>query len=56
MCPQEQLSQRNQLLERVASMHQHRQRAEADSAALNERAVTWWQDERLVVSVTIFCS
>jgi hypothetical protein len=48
---QEQLLQRNQLLERVASMHQQRQRAEAENAAVTaESAVTWWQDERLVVS------
>lgn len=45
----EQLLQRNQLLERVASMHQQRQRAEAEHAVGTEGAVTWWQDERLVV-------
>ena len=40
-------------------MHQQRQRAEAEHAAVGtEGAVTWWQDERLVVGgpvVNLLC-
>lgn len=49
---QDELTQRNQLLERVASMHQQRQSAEAAEAAdtsVGERVKAWWQSPQLVV-------
>lgn len=53
--PQEALAQRNQLLERIAAMHQQRQQAELADADIAEKARTWWQDERLVVR-GFFCT
>ena len=42
--------QRNELLERVASMQMQQQRQEERDAVAAERVQPWWHDDRLVVS------